>query len=100
MANPDNPELLEELTDAVLDVADELALLRQRAFPPKPPVILTGEPGWPSAPGTLAQGFLNSRWNRRDGNVYNPPSTTGGDNPQAQTSRAGRRQRTGARSDH
>ena len=64
----DNPELI----DAVLEVADELATIRQRAFPPKPPIVLTGETGWPWAPGTQAQGFLNSRWNRRDGNVYGP----------------------------
>ena len=68
----DNPELLEELTDAVLDVADELAALRQRAFPPKPPVVLSGEADWPWAPGTQVQGFLNGRWNRRDGTSYGP----------------------------
>ena len=72
MDNPDNPELLEELTDAVLDVADELAALRQRAFPPKPPIVLSGEADWPWVPGTQVQGFLNGRWNRRDGTSYGP----------------------------
>jgi hypothetical protein len=62
----DNPELI----DAVLEVADELAALRQRAFPPKPRIVESGEPGYPWAPGTQEQGFLGSRWNRRDGNVY------------------------------
>jgi hypothetical protein len=71
MGNPDNPEL-EELTDAVLDVVDELAAIRYRAFPTKPPIVLTGETGWPWAPGTQAQGFLGSRWNRRDGTSYGP----------------------------
>ena len=70
----DNPELLEELTDAVLDVSDELAALRQRAFPPKPPIVLSGEADWPWAPGTQVQGFLNGRWNRRDGTSYSPPA--------------------------
>ena len=74
MDNPD-PELLEELTDAVLDVADELAQLRQRAFPPKPLIALSGEPDYPWAPGTQAQGFLNGRWNRRDGTSYGPAPT-------------------------
>lgn len=69
MNNPDNPEL-GELTEAVLDVAGELTLIRERAFPAKPPVVLTGETDWPWAPGTQAQGFLGSRWNRRDGTVY------------------------------
>ena len=72
MTNPDNPEL-GELVEAVLDVADELATLRQRAFPPKPPIVLSGEPGYPWSPGTDAQGFLNGRWNRRDGTSYGPP---------------------------
>ena len=74
MDNPDNPELLEELTDAVLDVADELTQLRERAFPPKPFILLSGETGWPWAPGTQVQGFLGSRWNRRDGTVYGTPT--------------------------
>ena len=71
MNNPDNPEL-GELVEAVLDVADELATLRQRAFPPKPLIVLSGEPGYPWSPGTQAQGFLNGRWNRRDGTSYSP----------------------------
>ena len=71
MSNPD-PEPLAELTEAVLDVADELAQLRQRAFPPKPPIVLSGEADWPWAPGTQVQGFLGSRWNRRDGTSYGP----------------------------
>jgi hypothetical protein len=67
--NPDNPEL-GELVEAVLDVADELTQLRERAFPPKPPIVLSGEADWPWAPGTQVQGFLGSRWNRRDGDAY------------------------------
>ena len=73
MDNPDNPEL-EELVEAVLDVADELTQLRERAFPPKPPIVLSGEADWPWAPGTQVQGFLNGRWNRRDGTSYSPPA--------------------------
>ena len=73
MDNPDNPEL-EELVEAVLDVADELTQLRERAFPPKPPIVLSGEADWPWVPGTQVQGFLGSRWNRRDGTVYGTPT--------------------------
>jgi hypothetical protein len=76
--NPDPlADLAEPIADALMEVADELALLRD-AFPrPRPATtpLETGEPGWPSAPGTLAQGFLGSRWNRRDGNVYATPAT-------------------------
>jgi hypothetical protein len=106
MDNPDNPELLEELADVVdvlSSIEDELSLIRRSAFPPKPRIVETGEPGYPWAPGTQTQGFLNARWNRRDGNVYATPAplTGGHDNSQeAQPSRAGRRQRSGARSDH
>jgi hypothetical protein len=70
MDNPDILDLLEEMTGLLSGIEDELSFIRQLAFPPKPPVILTGEADWPWAPGTQAQGFLGSRWNRRDGNVY------------------------------
>src|SRR5580698_5694846 len=109
MTNPNSPELSdagEEIADALLDIADELALFRD-AFPrPRPATTpLEGEAGYPWAPGTLAQGFLGGRWNRRDGTVYGTtpaPTTRGSDNIGQETkpSRIGRRQRTGARPDH
>lgn len=77
MSNPDNPELLEELADVVdvlSSIEDELTLIRRSAFPPKPVTLLSGETGWPWAPGTQVQGFLGSRWNRRDGTSYGPPT--------------------------
>jgi hypothetical protein len=93
MGNPDDGEV----ADALLEIADELALFRD-AFPrPRPDVtpLVEGEPGYPWAPGTQAQGFLGSRWNRRDGNVYATPATLTGGNDVAQSqshpSRAGRR---------
>ena len=81
--------------DAIVSLDDELSLLRRTAFPVKPVIVETGEPGYPWAPGTQAQGFLGSRWNRRDGNVYATPAplTGGCDIAQSQShpSRAGRR---------
>lgn len=97
MTNPDNSG---EIADALIEVANELELLRD-AFPrPRPDVtpLVEGEPGYPFAPGTQTQGFLGQRWNRRDGNVYGTPAPLGGTDAQSQNhpSRAGRRQRTGA----
>lgn len=81
--------------DAIVSLDDELSLLRRTAFPVKPVIVETGEPGYPWAPGTQAQGFLGSRWNRRDGNVYATPAplTGGRDIAQSQShpSRARRR---------
>ena len=64
----------DEIADALIEIADELTQLRERAFPPKPPIVLSGEADWPWAPGTQVQGFLGSRWNRRDGTVYGTPT--------------------------
>ena len=46
-----------------IDVAAEAMVLPPEAAP-------RVEGAWPWAPGTIAQGFLGGRWNRRDGNVY------------------------------
>src|ERR1700733_1235795 len=106
MTNPNRPKLSdagEEIADALLDIADELALFRD-AFPRTRPATtpLEGEEAAPIAPGTLAQGFLGGLWNRRDGTVYGTPATTRGSDIGQETkpSRIGRRQRTGARPDH
>lgn len=105
MSNPELPSVTESAAsiDASLKdilttgnaIASELELFRD-AFPrPRPDVtpLVEGEPGWPTAPGTLAQGFLGSRWNRRDGNVYAIPAplTGGRDIAQSQSHPTGRR---------
>jgi hypothetical protein len=97
----DNPDNSGEIADALLEIANELELFRD-AFPrPRPDVtpLVEGEPGYPFAPGTQAQGFLGSRWNRRDGNVYATPAPLTGGNDVAQEtqpSRDGRRERSAA----
>lgn len=77
----DNPELalvnhhLAAISEALIPIGDELGLLRRAAFPPRPaPRAATN---WPWAPGTIAQGFLSGRWNRRDGNSYATASLRG-----------------------
>ena len=55
----DNPEL-----DAI--AADWQARWRIEARQIAPRVATN----WPWAPGTIAQGFLGARWNRRDGDSY------------------------------
>ena len=89
------------IAEALTLIDDELSQLRRSAFPPRP-ILAAGETGYPWAPGTMAQGFLGGRWERRDGTSYGAATTTGGDNRQGKTYsiRAGRRQRHGARSDH
>ena len=74
---------LELLGDDLALIRDELALIRRSAFPIRP-TPTEGEPGWPTAPGTLAQGFLGGRWNRRDGNVYAPATIAGDESAQSQ----------------
>lgn len=67
----DNPELAAIATE-LADIVDEIRILRHVAYPLEPrPRIDTN---WPWTPGTLAQGFLNARWNRRDGNSYATPA--------------------------
>lgn len=62
---PDNAGLA--IADALASIDDELSLLRRAAFPQR---AVRAAGSWPWAPGTIAQGFMNSRWNRRDGDVY------------------------------
>jgi hypothetical protein len=62
--------------DSLQLIDDEIKLVRLAAFP-----VERGRPrnlaAWPWAPGTLAQGFLGGRWNRRDGDVYATPVLRG-----------------------
>jgi hypothetical protein len=60
------------IAESLQFIDDELVFIRKAAFPTKPPIVLSGEADWPWSPGTQVQGFLGSRWNRRDGNVYGP----------------------------
>jgi hypothetical protein len=81
MDNPTYPELtesvasidrhLKDILSVAIGVDDELSLYRRQRFPQPIP---RNTASWPWAPGTLAQGFLGARWNRRDGNVYATPN--------------------------
>jgi hypothetical protein len=55
------------IAESLDKIGGELNVIRRMAFPPKH----AAEPlAAPIPPGTAAQGYLSSRWNRRNGTVY------------------------------